>query len=130
MPSTEEDEFVEIDAVAAEIGAAASDRQMPEDDIVPMKPATLTAPRNGVPDDLQRIRGIGRSNEQLLNGLGIFHFAQIASWTPAEVRWVGSFLAFPERIERDEWIGQAIVLASGGKTDYAKAADSRRGRGD
>ena len=90
-------------------------------DLPAMRPAGLPAPRNGVPDDLQRIRGIGRRNEELLNSLGIFHFGQIAAWTPAEARWVAAFLAFPERIERDDWIGQATILASGGKTGYVKS---------
>ena len=88
----------------------------------------LPGPRNGVPDDLQRIRGIGRRNEELLNDLGIFHFGQIAAWTPAEARWVGAFLAFPERIERDDWIGQATILASGGSTGYVKGADRRKAK--
>jgi predicted flap endonuclease-1-like 5' DNA nuclease len=90
-------------------------------DLPAMRPAGLPAPRNGVPDDLQRIRGVGRRNEQLLNSLGIFHFGQIAAWTPAEARWVAAFLAFPERIERDDWIGQATILASGGNTGYVKS---------
>jgi predicted flap endonuclease-1-like 5' DNA nuclease len=92
-----------------------------------MRPLTLPAPRNGVPDNLQRIRGIGQKNEELLNSLGIYHFGQIAAWTPAEARWVASHLAFPERIERDDWIGQAIILATGGDTGYVKAADRRKG---
>lgn len=95
-----------------------------------MRPLTLSAPRNGVPDNLQRIRGIGQKNEELLNSLGIFHFGQIAAWTPAEARWVAGHLAFPERIERDDWIGQAIILATGGDTGYVKAADRRKGGED
>ncbi|MCB1487627.1 MAG: hypothetical protein KDJ88_09225 [Bauldia sp.] len=91
-----------------------------------MRPAGLAAPRNGVPDDLQRIRGIGKKNEELLNSIGIFHFGQIAAWTPAEVRWVGIQIKFPERIERDDWIGQATILASGGRTGYIKAEDRKR----
>ena len=96
--------------------------------IVPMRPAGLSAPRNGVPDNLQRIRGVGERNEALLNSLGIFHFGQIAAWTPGEVRWVGAYLAFPERIERDDWVGQATILASGGDTGFVKAAERRRAR--
>jgi predicted flap endonuclease-1-like 5' DNA nuclease len=86
----------------------------------PVRPLTLPGPRNGVPDNLQRIRGIGQKNEALLNSFGIYHFGQIAAWTPAEARWVASHLAFPERIERDDWIGQAIVIATGGDTGYVK----------
>ena len=107
---------------------AGGDASRADADVTAMRPVGLAAPRNSVPDDLQRIRGIGKRNEELLNQLGIFHFGQIAAWTPAEARWVGAFLAFPERIERDDWIGQATVLASGGSTGYVKAADRRRAR--
>jgi predicted flap endonuclease-1-like 5' DNA nuclease len=88
----------------------------------------LAEPRNGVPDNLQRIRGIGERNEVRLNELGVFHFSQIAAWTPAEIRWIGRQLSFPERIEGDDWVGQAIVLASGGETGFTKSADRRRAR--
>jgi predicted flap endonuclease-1-like 5' DNA nuclease len=96
--------------------------------VAPKRPAGLLAPRNGVPDHLQRIRGIGKGNEELLNSFGIFHFGQIAAWTPAEARWVAEQMPFPERIERDDWIGQAVVLASGGDTGYVKSAEKRRAR--
>ncbi|MCB1500555.1 MAG: hypothetical protein KDK07_12335 [Bauldia sp.] len=92
-----------------------------------MRPLTLPGPRNGVPDDLQRIRGIGQKNEELLNNLGIYHFGQIAAWTPAEARWVAGQLAFPDRIERDDWVGQAIILATGGDTGYVKVGNRRKG---
>jgi predicted flap endonuclease-1-like 5' DNA nuclease len=108
------------EVVATVDGADAAPLQ-PLLDLPAMRPAGLPAPRNGVADDLQRIRGIGRRNEQLLNSLGIYHFGQIAAWTPAEARWVAAFLAFPERIERDDWIGQATILASGGQTGYVKS---------
>jgi predicted flap endonuclease-1-like 5' DNA nuclease len=98
----------------------------PEEDLPAMRPLTLPGPRNGVPDNLQRIRGIGQKNEELLNSLGVYHFGQIAAWTPAEARWIASHLAFPERIERDDWVGQAIVLATGGDTGHVKAAERRR----
>ena len=99
-----------------------------DDGVVPMRPAGLSGPRGGVPDNLTRIRGIGGRNEELLNTLGIFHFGQIAAWTPGEVRWIGQYLAFPERIERDDWVGQAMVLASGGETGFEKSAERRRRR--
>jgi predicted flap endonuclease-1-like 5' DNA nuclease len=99
-----------------------------DDGVVPMRPAGLSRPRGGVPDNLTRIRGIGGRNEDLLNSLGIYHFGQIAAWTPGEVRWIGQYLAFPERIERDNWVGQAMVLASGGETGFEKSAERRRRR--
>jgi predicted flap endonuclease-1-like 5' DNA nuclease len=103
-------------------------RADPGDELVPVRPVGLSVPRNGVPDNLQKIRGIGGRNEQLLNSFGIYHFGQIAAWTPAEIKWIGERLAFPERIERDDWIGQAIVLASGGDTGFVKSAERRRAK--
>ncbi len=97
-----------------------------DEEVALARPVGLASPRNGVPDDLQRIRGIGKRIEQRLNRLGIFHFGQIAAWTPAEMRWVAQQLAFPERIEWDDWIGQAVILASGGDTGFIKSADRRR----
>ena len=106
----------------------ASAARVRNDGVVPMRPAGLHGPRSGLPDNLTRIRGIGQRNEEILNGLGIYHFSQIASWTPGEVRWIGQYLAFPERIERDDWVGQAIMLASGTDTGFVKSADRRRER--
>lgn len=74
------------------------------------------------PDNLKLISGIGKQNEQRLNQLGIWHFSQIAAWSKANVDWVGSFLAFPGRIEREHWVDQAHKLASGELTDFAQRA--------
>lgn len=96
--------------------------------VVPKRPSGLAAPRGGVPDNLQRIKGIGKRNEELLNGLGIFHFGQIAAWTPGEILWIGDNLTFPERIQRDNWVGQATLLAMGAETGFQKSAERRRER--
>ena len=40
-----------------------------------------TAPREGGADDLKKIKGVGPKLEELLHGLGIYHFDQIAAWT-------------------------------------------------
>lgn len=74
------------------------------------RPSCLPAARDGGADDLRRIKGIGPQNETRLNALGIYHIDQIASWTPSEVRWMGAYLSFPGRIEREDWIGQARAL--------------------
>lgn len=37
-------------------------------------------------------------------------------------------MPFPERIDRDDWIGQATILASGGETGYMKSAERRRAK--
>jgi hypothetical protein len=64
----------------------------------------------------------------MLNDLGIFHFGQIAAWTPAEIAWIGQALAFPDRIARDDWVGQATLLAMGSETGFQKSAERRRER--
>jgi len=87
------------------------------------KPAVLEAPRAGKADDLKRIKGIGRQNEARLNTLGIWHYDQIAAWSAREVAWVGAYLAFPGRIERERWVDQAAALARGEATDFAKRVD-------
>ncbi|WP_394050689.1 hypothetical protein [Xanthobacter versatilis] len=78
-----------------------------------VRPPTLDAPEGEGADDLKLLKGIGPQNERRLNALGIFHIRQIAAWTPDEAAWVGSYLAFPGRIERENWIGQARALAAG-----------------
>jgi NADH-quinone oxidoreductase subunit E len=78
------------------------------------RPPALEAPRNAVADDLQRIKGVGPVNEKRLHDLGIFRFEQIAAWTRGEIRWVGTYLAFPGRIDREQWVTQAASLAHGG----------------
>ncbi len=78
----------------------------------------------GEQDDLKRIRGIGPKNEEALNELGILTFAQIAAWTPENIDWIEDFLSFPGRIEREEWILQAVQLASGEETEFSKRVDA------
>ena len=75
------------------------------------RPMALDAARDGKADDLKRIKGIGKVLEGKLNGLGIWHFDQIAAWTDAEIAWVDSRLKFKGRIVRDNWIAQAAELA-------------------
>jgi NADH-quinone oxidoreductase subunit E len=45
-------------------------------------------------DDLKLIKGIGKVLEDKLNGLGVFHFDQIAAWSDEEVNWVNDHLSF------------------------------------
>jgi branched-chain amino acid transport system ATP-binding protein len=71
----------------------------------------LTAPRGGKADRLILIKGIGPVNERKLNEHGIFHFEQIAAWKKADIVLAESYLAFDGRIEREDWIGQAKILA-------------------
>jgi predicted flap endonuclease-1-like 5' DNA nuclease len=74
-------------------------------------------------DDLKRIKGIGRQNEARLNAVDVIAFSQIAAWSKEEQAEMGERLAFPGRIEREEWVKQAKVLAKGGQTAFAKRVD-------
>jgi NADH-quinone oxidoreductase subunit E len=69
------------------------------------------ADKPAMPDDLKAISGVGPKLEQVLNGLGIWSYGQIAAWQDAEIAWMDDTLGFNGRIGRDEWIGQATALA-------------------
>ncbi|WP_170357341.1 NADH-quinone oxidoreductase subunit E [Ruegeria arenilitoris] len=86
------------------------------------QPETLSGAREGKPDDLKLLKGVGPKLEQTLNELGFYHFDQIAAWTPEHVAWVDARLKFKGRIERDGWIEQAAKLAAGEETEFAKRA--------
>lgn len=76
--------------------------------------------RPAVPDDLKLISGVGPKLEGVLNGLGIYTYAQIAAWTKTERDWVDGYLRFKGRIERDDWVKQAEALANGGEAEYVR----------
>lgn len=105
-------EEAEIKAKLATLSADATPEQ--KADAVGSRPQGLPAARDAKADKLQRIKGIGPVNEGKLHALGIFHFDQIAAWTREEIRWVGTYLSFPGRIDREEWTVQAKALAAGG----------------
>jgi predicted flap endonuclease-1-like 5' DNA nuclease len=91
-----------------------------ETEAVGVKPAALAAPREGGPDDLKQIRGVGPKLEKLCHALGFYHFDQIANWTAEEIAWVDANLeGFKGRVTRDDWVQQAKVLAEGGTTAFA-----------
>jgi NADH-quinone oxidoreductase subunit E len=80
------------------------------------RPKSMPKPKKV--DDLKAISGIGPKLEAVLNGLGVWTYAQIAEWTKEEIAWVDDYLSFKGRIGRDGWIGQAAKLAGkpgGGK---------------
>jgi len=64
-------------------------------------------------DDLKKIGGVGPKLEETLNKMGVYTFAQVASWSADEVQWVDDNLSFKGRIDRDDWIGQATELMNG-----------------
>lgn len=84
-------------------------------------PNLLPSARDGRPDDLKLITGIGPKLEEQLNQRGVWHFDQIAGWGRDEIAWIDDNLeGFRGRIERDDWVGQARALAQGGNPGSGK----------
>jgi len=82
------------------------------------RPAGIDKP--ALVDDLKLISGVGPKIEGVLHSLGIFTFAQVASWKKAEREWVDGYLSFHGRIDRDDWVKQAKALAKGGVAEYIR----------
>ncbi|TPN44932.1 MULTISPECIES: NADH-quinone oxidoreductase subunit E [unclassified Mesorhizobium] len=82
------------------------------------RPAGIDRP--AAVDDLKLISGVGPKIEGILHTLGIFTFAQVASWKKAEREWVDGYLSFQGRIDRDDWVKQAKALAKGGVAEYIR----------
>ncbi|MDG1316990.1 MAG: NADH-quinone oxidoreductase subunit NuoE [Paracoccaceae bacterium] len=76
------------------------------------RPTTLAKARDGGPDKLTKIKGIGPKLQELLFSMGFFHFDQIASWDKSQVVWVDENLdGFKGRASRDDWVAQAFSLS-------------------
>ena len=83
------------------------------DATVGRKPAVLEVARDGRADNLKLIRGVGPKLERLLNEIGVYHYDQIAAWTPEEVAWADqNLVGFKGRVSRDGWVAQAKELAT------------------
>lgn len=107
-PVVETTEEVQSPAVAeAPAVAAVMAAVLPEDS---SRPAAIDKP--AAPDDLKAITGVGPKLEKVLNDLGVWTYAQVAAWTPAEIAWMDDYLGFKGRVERDGWLEQAAALAA------------------
>jgi predicted flap endonuclease-1-like 5' DNA nuclease len=96
----------------------------------PQASRDLPSPANGPrmvrstrPDDLKRIKGIGVVIEKKLMSMGITQYSHIAQWTERDIEMVSQALDFRGRIERENWIEQARILAGGGQTDFSRRVD-------
>jgi predicted flap endonuclease-1-like 5' DNA nuclease len=92
------------------VGSPTASAIMPEDFRQPQ-----ASEKPHVPDDLKLIVGVGPKLERVLNGLGVWTFAQVAGWSPQETAWVDDYLGLSGRIARDGWVAQADGLAKGMK---------------
>ena len=65
---------------------------------------------DGKADDLTRISGLSSSIELRLNEVGIWHFSQIAAWTPEHEAWIDREFGLEGLARREGWISQARQL--------------------
>jgi predicted flap endonuclease-1-like 5' DNA nuclease len=86
-------------------------------------PTRLKAARKGKADDLKEIEGVGPALEKLVNGLGFYHFDQIAAWSEADVAVVDAEMkSFKGRITRDKWVAQARIIVTEGLEAFRERA--------
>ncbi len=71
-------------------------------------------------DDLKKISGVGPTIEKKLNAMGVKTYKQIANWKAADVKKADEKLNFKGRIQREDWVKQAKVLARGGETEFSR----------
>lgn len=77
----------------------------------PEEPAVAPTP-SAPPDDLKRIKGVGKALEKRLRELDVRSYKQIAAWTDADIERIEAGLqSIPGRIRRDRWVEQARKLA-------------------
>jgi len=69
------------------------------------------APAAKTPLGLRRIRGIGPAFQRALEQLGVTRVEQIAAWSAVDVASFAEKLKIrPDRIGKDDWVGQARQL--------------------
>ncbi len=81
------------------------------------KPANKASAKKSDGDDLTRIKGIGPQNRIKLGEIGIKTFADVAAMSVKEQADIGEKLAFPGRIEREEWVKQAAEIIASEKSN-------------
>jgi predicted flap endonuclease-1-like 5' DNA nuclease len=82
-------------------------------------------------DDLKMISGIGPFIEERLNALDIYTFRQISNFSPQDIEAINDAIEyFSGRIERDEWVAQALELVRNEelKADLFRRISERKSR--
>ncbi|MEM7330079.1 MAG: hypothetical protein AAF437_15155 [Pseudomonadota bacterium] len=97
----------DVEAAEAETDVHPSEAMLAE--LEGKQPVQVDRPSEGG-DDLTTITGIGPRIAEVLNGLGIWTFAQIADWQPENETWIENHLSFKGRVSREDWVGQAKEL--------------------
>lgn len=126
-------DFTEVEITGISIGKGGTSKKaaakpapkteakpVPKAESKPAKTETTTTTATNGTDDLKKISGVGPVIEEKLHKLDITSFSQIAAFTPEEIADVDEKLNFKGRIERDDWLSQAKILAEGGETEFSK----------
>ena len=103
-------------AATVATAAVAAAKRTPAAPVAPVVPA-------GPPEDLKRIKGIGPEIERKLNVAGITRYAQIAAWSASDVARVNTALGQDGRVQHENWIEQAQILARDGETAFSRRVD-------
>ena len=109
--SAPEDEADFVEADTEEANDDSGSDETAEEGPAGVQPMALDKPVANTPDDLTIIGGVGPKIQEVLNSMGIWHYDQIAAWTPENVTWVDHELNFSGRITREGWVQQAAILA-------------------
>ncbi len=103
-------------------GGSNSEKKTAAKTVVPKKSAAAKKPKatkkptakKSDGDDLTKIKGIGPQNRTKLAKIGIKTFADVAVLTKTQQQEIVDKLAFPGRIEREDWVKQAADLVAKG----------------
>lgn len=69
-------------------------------------------------DDLTKIKGVGLPVALELKKLGITRFEHVANWSNADIAEISREFGFSGRIERENWMDQAKILATGDELEF------------
>ncbi|WP_137133008.1 hypothetical protein [Rhizobium sp. FY34] len=83
---------------------------VPEVKPVAVKAAPAARKKGKAADDLKKISGIGPKLGEMLNGMGVLSFKDIAGWSEDDVVHFDQELGLDGRIAKDNWIAQAKAL--------------------
>ena len=76
--------------------------------------------------DLTRIKGIDGATANLLLRKGVTRYEQIATWNENDVARINRSLSGITRIQQENWIEQACILAAGGQTLFTRQLQGTR----
>lgn len=97
--------------IASQMEQKAAEAEQRRATVVAPIPEAEPSAAVSAPDDLTRIKGIGRVMERRLHELGITTFRQLAELSPGDVQRINKTLDFSGRVEREHWVEQARSLS-------------------